>query len=466
MNHEMQLLYLTVVGHPNEGKSSVVSTLVEDDAIRVSPWPGETRESGEYSLYSGNLKRIFFIDTPGFQSPRRTLEWIRIHGEKAGGKELVGLFLESHAEDPDFKDECGIFRTFLKSAGILYVVDATRPVRKGDLAEMEILRLLGLPRMAVMNPKDTEKNLAEEWKLALRKNFNAIHVFNALSAGFTERIRLLSSLRFMDPDLEALLEPVIGTMEKDWEERLSLSARLMADLVEKVASFRVTGQAGQRSAIPEKTKKLSREWQEGLRMLEKETWETLRGIFRHRFFAPSPDLLILEDTDLFSKESFRAFGLSRIQLAALGGGTAAVLAAGVDLALGGASLGLASLTAGALGAGWAYWGTRNADARRFAGIQISGVELSVGPVRDIRIPWMVLDRSLMLFLALVTRPHAARDSDLPENRSFLHYLESKEQKKLFSLITTASRGALQDSLREEAHRILLQVLDRMAGQKK
>ena len=31
-----------VIGHPNEGKSAVVSTLSEDDSVRVSPYPGET----------------------------------------------------------------------------------------------------------------------------------------------------------------------------------------------------------------------------------------------------------------------------------------------------------------------------------------------------------------------------------------------------------------------------------------
>ena len=33
-----------IMGHPNEGKSSVLSTLAEDDSVRVSTQPGETRE--------------------------------------------------------------------------------------------------------------------------------------------------------------------------------------------------------------------------------------------------------------------------------------------------------------------------------------------------------------------------------------------------------------------------------------
>lgn len=466
MGNEAHELHFAVVGHPNEGKSSVVSTLIEDDAIRVSPWPGETRKSKEHALQGGKEPRVFFMDTPGFQSPRYTLEWIHAKEAEYGGKALIKAFLESHAHDPDFRDECEIFEPLLKCDGLLYVVDATRPLRKGDLAEMEILRLLGLPRMAVMNPKDAEGPLLESWKLALRKNFNAIHIFNALSAGFAERIRLLSSLQSMDPDLGGLLQPFILDLEEDWTQRLSLSAELMLELVEKVAAFRVQGGLGRGENAQDLAGKLMQDWQEGIRSLEKKSWSTMRELFRHRLFAPVPDLLALEDTDLFSKESFRIFGLSRHQLALIGGGSAAAFASGVDLALGGASLGLVGLTAGAVGAGWAYWGTRNADTKRLAGIRISGVDLTVGPVRDARIPWMVLDRSLMLFYALITRAHAVRDSVPKENRSFLPYLDKDGPKKISAFIAQASKGNLKNPLREEAGEVLFRAVKDIAAQKK
>lgn len=466
MEDEAYELYFTVVGHPNEGKSSLVSTLIEDDGIRVSPWPGETRKSEEHALQPGHEARVFFMDTPGFQSPRRTLEWVADHEKQYGGKDLVRVFLKAHEKDPDFKDECEIFETILKSDGILYVVDATRPIRKGDVAEMETLRLLGLPRMAVMNPKDAEEPIPEDWKLVLRKNFNAVHVFNALSAGFPERVRLLSSLQSMDPDLGGLLQPLVTELEQNWEKRLSVSARLILDLVEQVSAFKVSGKANTREKAEELPQKLAREWQEGMRNLEKKSWNTMRELFRHRVFAPVPGLLKLEATDLFSKESFKIFGLSRPQLAAVGGGTAAAVGLGVDLALGGASLGLVGLASGAIGAGWTYWGTRNVDAGRIAGIRISGVDVTAGPVRDVRIPWMVLDRSLALFHAFITRPHAVRDSKHPENKSFLQYLEKEEQRKIISLIFRASAGNLQDDLREEVSRILLKALHRISGQKK
>jgi ribosome biogenesis GTPase A len=66
-----------IVGHPNEGKSAVVSTLAEDDSVRVTPYPGETMECQTFPVIIDGQEIIRFIDTPGFQNPRKTLAWIK-----------------------------------------------------------------------------------------------------------------------------------------------------------------------------------------------------------------------------------------------------------------------------------------------------------------------------------------------------------------------------------------------------
>jgi len=61
-----------VVGHPNKGKSSVVSTLARDDSIAVSMKSGTTVQAHEYTV---NVEQYSYllIDTPGFQRPRKVL---------------------------------------------------------------------------------------------------------------------------------------------------------------------------------------------------------------------------------------------------------------------------------------------------------------------------------------------------------------------------------------------------------
>ena len=47
------------------------------------------------------------------------------------------------------------------------------PVRRIDRMEMEILRLTGRPRMAVINTKEKNRpEFLETWKSEARKNFN------------------------------------------------------------------------------------------------------------------------------------------------------------------------------------------------------------------------------------------------------------------------------------------------------
>ena len=66
-----------IVGHPNEGKSSVVSTLAEDDSVRISPTPGETIQCQTFPVIIDGREIIRFVDTPGFQNPKQTLLWMK-----------------------------------------------------------------------------------------------------------------------------------------------------------------------------------------------------------------------------------------------------------------------------------------------------------------------------------------------------------------------------------------------------
>ena len=135
-----------IVGHPNEGKSSVLSTLSEDDSVRVSHTPGETTECRTFPVVIDGKEIIRFIDTPGFQNPRRTLAWMQ---EYAGNDEdMLAEFIRSHRDDPSYHDDCALLTPLADGAGLIFVVDGSRPLRNIDRAEMEILRLTGRPRMA------------------------------------------------------------------------------------------------------------------------------------------------------------------------------------------------------------------------------------------------------------------------------------------------------------------------------
>src|SRR5690554_3293821 len=72
-----------VVGHPNKGKSSVVATLSQNDAIAIALEPGTTRAGQAYPLTVDGQELYTLVDTPGFQRPRRVLQWLEAHSLSA-----------------------------------------------------------------------------------------------------------------------------------------------------------------------------------------------------------------------------------------------------------------------------------------------------------------------------------------------------------------------------------------------
>jgi GTPase Era involved in 16S rRNA processing len=127
-----------IVGHPNEGKSSVVSTLAEDDRVRISAFPGETVICESFPVKIDGVEMIRFIDTPGFQNPKRTLQWFKKNHVGMKDK-LTRAFVDQHSTDPDMEQDCELLTPVAQGAGIIYVVDGSRPLRGVDEMEMEIL---------------------------------------------------------------------------------------------------------------------------------------------------------------------------------------------------------------------------------------------------------------------------------------------------------------------------------------
>jgi len=116
-----------VVGHPNKGKSSVVSTLARDDSIAVSMKSGTTVQAHEYTV---NVEQYSYllIDTPGFQRPRKVLAWLQSKKVSADQRiDRVHEFLQDEQCQKLFIDEIELLTPIMQGAAILYVVDGSRP---------------------------------------------------------------------------------------------------------------------------------------------------------------------------------------------------------------------------------------------------------------------------------------------------------------------------------------------------
>jgi hypothetical protein len=444
-----------IVGHPNEGKSAVVSTLAEDDTVRVTPYPGETVVCQAFPVTIDGKEVIRFIDTPGFQNPGKTLKWIRNYrGEPA---RMLNAFLESHGNDPDFKDDCRLLEPIAGGAGIIYVVDGSRPVRNVDLAEMEILRLTGSPRMAVINCKADETVYIASWKDAFRKHFNAIRIFNANRATYAERIDLLENLKVIDQDWGPALEKVIAAFKEDWDQRNVQTAHMICDLIETCLTYSITRSFTETAGEKALRDRLQKEYVASIEKIEEKAHRKIRTLFKHNIFQYTlPPHSILNE-GLFSKKTWQFLGLTPRQLIAAAGMAGGAVGAALDVAAAGLTFGVFTAIGGLLGAGWAALGGGRRLARtKVKGLSLGGEQIQVGPLENIQFLYVLLDRALLFYAHVINWAHGRRDypsqeelSKRPAKAGFTADWDD-EKRNICQDFYTAVRG--QDDQRKTATR--------------
>lgn len=410
------VLSFAVVGHPNEGKSSVVSTLTEDDSVRITPTPGETVVCRAFPVIIDGRELARFIDTPGFQSPRATLAWLQAHQ----GPDMLAAFRREHAHDARYRGECELFKPLVDGSEIIYVLDASRPLRAVDIAEMEILRLTGIPRMAVINSKEEDESYVPAWRDELRKHFNAVRIFNAHRATYAERIALLDNLKSIDQEWEAPLKTVIAALEEDWLRRLNQTAWLITGLIGQCLAYRVSQDFPPEREPHDLLKKLTHAYREHITRLERDTHLKIRALFKHNIFDYHLPEQTVQGDDLFQERTWRMLGLRPFQLAAAGAVAGGGIGLGIDAAAGGASLGAFALVGGLLGAGTALLGGKRMITYEIKGPRLGALQMKkrmgdflliVGPNKNAQFPFVLLDRALLFFTRTINWAHARREGN-------------------------------------------------------
>ncbi|CAK8721620.1 G domain-containing protein [Candidatus Electronema halotolerans] len=404
----MMIPEFAIVGHPNEGKSSVVSTLSEDDSVRISPVPGETTECRRFPVLIDGREVIRFIDTPGFQNPRKTLAWMRAW--QGNDQQMLTEFLRIHGNDPALHDDCALLTPLAAGAGIIFVVDGSRPLRNMDKAEMEILRLTGRPRMAIINCKDEESRFLADWQNEFRKHFNSIRLFNANKATYSQRIALLNSLKAIDQDLEELIERVIQAFAQDWENRRRQSAALITAMLKDSLDYRASAPCPTGTDEERLRAKLRSTYTDFVTKRERTAHQQLRRLFKHNLFnLQLPEQSILQE-DLFDATTWKFLGLSDEDLIWAAAMSGAAVGAGMDVLAAGISFGVFMAIGGAVGAvGAAVKGRDLLTGRRLLGMKLDKQQMQVGPVTNIQLLYILLDRALLYYSHVVSWAHGRRD---------------------------------------------------------
>ncbi len=397
-----------ILGHPNEGKSSVLSTLSEDDSVRVSATPGETVACRTFPVTIDGKEIIKFTDTPGFQNPQRMLSELQKQTDVSDIR--LEEFLQNNSALTEMHDDCELLRPLLRGAGIIYVADGSRPIRNVDIAEMEILRLTGKPRMAILNCKEDDDLYLDQWKTEFRRHFNSSRIFNAHSATYRERIRLLEALKSIEQDWQGPLDLVVASFKKDWQSRSNRTVDIICEMLSSCLSHYVQSSIAEEKATEHERQKLFKQYTADIRRLEQKYHQQIRKLFKHNIFSYNlPPHSILHD-DLFDQQTWKFLGVKKKQIILAGGASGAAIAAGLDIAAGGASLGVFTSIGGILGALGALYGGKNIAAKTKAlGLQTGKFHLQVGPNENPQFPYILLDRALIFYNHTINWAHGRRD---------------------------------------------------------
>lgn len=118
--------FVSIIGRPNVGKSTLMNTLLGEKLSIVSPRPQTTRNNIQ-TILTGDDYQIVFVDTPGIHKPKHKL-----------GEYMVNV-AENSINEVDL---------------ILYIVTPSEEINKGDLHILEQLKKSRVPVILLINKVD------------------------------------------------------------------------------------------------------------------------------------------------------------------------------------------------------------------------------------------------------------------------------------------------------------------------
>ena len=394
---------LAVVGHTNVGKTSLLRTLTGDVSFgEVSHRPSTTRHVEGARLSVDGEALVELYDTPGLEDAIALLDYLeRLDrpGERLDGPARLARFLEGSEARQRFEQEAKVMRQLLDSDAGLYVIDAREPVLAKYRDELAVLASCGKPLLPVLNFVSAQQHREPEWREALsRLGLHALVRFDSVAPPEDGGRRLYESLALLLESARPRLERLIDDQEKQRTAKRHSAARLIAELLIDCAACRrsVETTADQEQQAVEALRK-------AVRQREQQCVDALLKLYAFRKDDVSSSDLPLMDgrwgDDLFNPETLKLMGVR------VGGGVAAGAAAGagVDLMVGGVTLGAAALV-GAIAGG--ALSTARSYGGRLLGKFKGRRELTV----DDAVLRLLALRQRHLLLALGVRGHAALHS--------------------------------------------------------
>ena len=432
-----------VVGRVNKGKSSVIASLIENDAVKISPRPGTTTECVRYDVEVDDHVLFSVIDTPGFEDAPRALHWIRQREVSAADRvQRVREFVDAFEGSDDFVEERRLLRPILDGAAVLYVVNSDEPYRKNYETEMEVLRYTGQPAMALINRSGSGEHI-EDWRRALNQYFKLVRLFDAHAVTWEERRKLLEAFATLEPSWERSIVEGVDALRAQEEQRRYQVANIISEMILDALTLHLSVVLPDELALPHEKSRLERQFHDQLRAIERKAHRKVGEVYLHRLdhWAPETEIELESHDDLFAQETWDVMGLPPKALLTLTTLTGAAAGGAVDAAVGFASVFAGTVLGGLGGLGVGLYEL----TRRFASASNvteqaksalrhpkDGYRVRVGPHPSLNFPFVLLARALDHFDRIQAWAHA--NKQLPEPKEsgpkILEQLDKSTRRRL------------------------------------
>lgn len=400
-----------IVGHPNKGKSSIVATLAQDSAVDIAATAGTTVTPRAYPMQIDGKTLYQLIDTPGFQRARAAMEWMQGKGSEAANRAaVVRQFVAEQRDNPKFSAEVQLLDPVINGAGILYVVDGSKPYGAEYDPEMEILRWSGQPSMALIN-KISDNDYTQDWQSPLSQYFKIVRAFNAQSASFERQVQLLTGFAVLADDWYAPLQQASSALIQQRQQRLNSAANRITDMLVamlqlvEVSPLAPAADSDNNANITTQVYK----YQQRLKTMELSARAEVEALFNYTDIDRLENPLTTLAEDLFSQRSWKLFGLNRAQLM-----TTAIISGAATGSLfgigGGVTLLLGATLGAVIGAASVWYGSEQLVDTKIKGTPMGGHQLAVGLVNNPNFGWVLLSRAVTHLTHVLNRNHARRDA--------------------------------------------------------
>lgn len=188
--------FIGLVGRPNVGKSTLLNAIIGRKVAITSDKPQTTRNIIQ-GIRTDSDSQMVFVDTPGIHKPKNKL----------------GKILNKQA-----------YFSFSSVDVLLYLIDITEPLGKGDMFVIDLLKNVNIPVILVINkidrlPKEEILKKIDEYKdlynfdeivpISAKKMDNIDRLISVLKTKLTDNIKYYEDDMWTDKPINFLISELI-----------------------------------------------------------------------------------------------------------------------------------------------------------------------------------------------------------------------------------------------------------------